>query len=107
MRQEEFIYSYNGPQVLAYAYDVNLKGHDIRTIERNADELLNACKDISLAVNTGKTKYMRLGRHQGLIANEHMIGSNSYKKVKTFKYLSSLVTNLNSIQKIIKCRLKA
>ena len=42
-------------QVLAYADDVNLIG-DIRTIERNADVLLNACKDIGLAVNTGKTK---------------------------------------------------
>ena len=32
--------------------DVNLIGDDIR-IERNADVLLNACKDIGLAVNTG------------------------------------------------------
>ena len=31
-------------QVLAYADDVNLIGDDIRTIERNADVLLNACK---------------------------------------------------------------
>ena len=38
-------------QVLAYADDVNLIGDDIRTIERNADVLLNACKDIGLAVN--------------------------------------------------------
>ena len=30
-------------QVLAYADDVNLIGEDIRTIERNADVLLNAC----------------------------------------------------------------
>ena len=42
-------------QVLAYADDENLGG-DIRTIERNADVLLNACKDIGLAVNIGKTK---------------------------------------------------
>ena len=48
-------------QVLAYA-DVNVIG-DIRTIERNAYVLLNACKDINLAVNTGKTKYMEIGRH--------------------------------------------
>ena len=40
--------------VLAYADDVNLIGNDIRTIERNADVLLNACKDIGLAVNLGK-----------------------------------------------------
>ena len=33
-------------QVLAYADDVNLLGDDIRTIERNADVLLNAYKDI-------------------------------------------------------------
>ena len=30
----------------------------------NTDVLLNACKDIGLAVNIGKTKYMEIGRHQ-------------------------------------------
>ena len=60
-------------------YDVNLISDDIRTIERNADVLLNACKDIGLAVNIGKTKYMEIGRHQVMIANEHIMGrSNSY-----------------------------
>ena len=48
-------------QVLACVDDVNLTGDDIRTIERNADVLLNACKDIGLAVNTRKTKYMETG----------------------------------------------
>ena len=53
--------------------------------------LLNACKDIGSAVNIGKTKYMEIGRHRGMAANEHIrIGSNSYEKVKTFKYLGSL-----------------
>ena len=42
-------------QVLAYAHDVNLIGDDIRTMEINADVLLNACKDIGLAVDTVKT----------------------------------------------------
>ena len=40
-------------QVLAYADDVNLIGDDIRII-KNAGVLLNGCKDIGLAVNTGK-----------------------------------------------------
>ena len=48
------------PIRFAYADDVNLICGDIRTIERNADVLLNACKDIGLAVNTGKTKYMEI-----------------------------------------------
>ena len=47
--------------------------------------LLNPCNDIGLAINIGKTKYMEVGRHQGMIANEHIrIGSNFYEKVKTF-----------------------
>ena len=41
--------------------DVNLIGDDIRTIERIVDVLLNACKGIGLAVNIGKTKYMKIG----------------------------------------------
>ena len=52
-------------------------------IERNADVLLKACKHIGLAVNTGKAKYMEIGRHRGMIPNAHIkIGSNSYEKVK-------------------------
>ena len=79
---------------MAYADDVNLIGDDIRTIERNADVLLNACKDIGFAVNIGKTKYMEIGRHRGMIANAHnKISSNSYEKVKTFKCLDCLLTN--------------
>ena len=50
-------------QVLAYADVVNLIGDDIRSIERNTHVILNTCKDIGLAVNTGKTKYMEIGRH--------------------------------------------
>ena len=38
---------------------------------------------VGLAVNIGKTKNMELGRHQGIIANEHIkTGSNSYEKLK-------------------------
>ena len=43
-----------------------------------------------------------------MIANEHIrIGSNFYEKVKSFKYLGTVVTNQNSIQEEIKCKLKA
>ena len=51
---------------------------------------------------------MEIGRHRGMITNAHIkIGSNPYKKVKTFKYLGSLLTNQNSIQEEIKRRLKS
>jgi Type IIA topoisomerase (DNA gyrase/topo II, topoisomerase IV), B subunit len=43
-----------------------------------------------------------------LIVNEHLwIGSISYVKIKTFKYLGSLVTNRNSAQEEITFRLEA
>ena len=46
---------------------------------------------------------MEIGRHRGVIANAHIkIGSNSYEKVKTFKYLGSLFINQNSIHEEIK-----
>ena len=51
---------------------------------------------------------MEIGRHGGIIANAHKmhkIGSNSYEKVETFKYLGSFLTNQNYIQEEIKCRL--
>ena len=84
--------------------DLNLIGDDFRTIERNADVLLNACKDIGLAVNTRKTKYMEVACHRGLMANEHiMVGSNSCEKAKIIKYVGSILTNQNSIQEEIKC----
>ena len=68
-----------------YGDDVNLIG-EIRTTERRADVLLNVCKDIGLAVNIGKTKYMEIGRHRGVISNEHIrIGCNSYEKAKILK----------------------
>ena len=38
---------------------------------------------------------------------QFLIGSNSYEKVKTFNYLGSLLTNQNSIQEEIQCRIKA
>ena len=39
-----------------------------RTVEGKADALLNACKDIGLAVNIGKTKYVKVGRLRGMKA---------------------------------------
>ena len=91
-------------------HDVNLIVDDIRTIERNIDVLLNACKDIGIALDVGKSNYLEVGhfRQQSMMANEHItVGSNSYEKVKTFKYLASLLKNQNYVHEEIKCGLKA
>jgi hypothetical protein len=70
--------------------------------------LLNAYKDIGLAVNVAKAKYMEVEYHRGMVANEHITaGSNSYEKAKTLKYLGSLLRNQNFSHVKIKYRLKA
>ena len=41
---------------------------------------------------------MEVGRHRGMMENEHIkIGSNSYEKVETFRYLGSLLTNQKKV----------
>ena len=45
--------------------------------------LLNTCKNVGLAVNTRKTKYMEVGGRQGMMANMHI----KMKKVQIFRLL--------------------
>jgi hypothetical protein len=47
-------------QLLVYADVVNLLGDNIDTIKENTEALI----DVGLEVNTEKTKYMLLSRHQ-------------------------------------------
>ena len=47
--------------------------------------MVKCLKDISLAVNVTKTKYMKVGCYRATKANEHiLIGSNSYENVNLF-----------------------
>ena len=50
--------------LMAYVIDVNLTGDYIGTIQRNADMLLNAQKNIHVSVHTWKTEYMEVERHR-------------------------------------------
>ena len=93
--------------IRSYADTVNLTSDDIIALERNGDVLLNACKHIGLAVNTGKTNCMEVGSHRDMMTNEHTtVGGNSYEKKKPFKYLHCLLTDQNYVHEEIKCRLK-
>jgi hypothetical protein len=50
-------------QLLVYA-DVNLLCDNIDTIKKNTETLIDANKEVSLEVNTEKTKYVLLFCHQ-------------------------------------------
>jgi hypothetical protein len=50
-------------QLFFYADDVNLLDDNTDTIKKNTRTLIDACKEVSLAVNRAKTKYILLSHH--------------------------------------------
>jgi hypothetical protein len=50
--------------LLVYPDDVNLLSDNIDAIKKNTETLIDASKEVGLEVNTEKTKYIFLFRHQ-------------------------------------------
>jgi hypothetical protein len=95
-------------QLLACADDVNLLGDNIDTINKNAETLIDANKEVGLEVNVEETKYMLVSRDQNADQNQDIkIGNRSFENVSQFKYLEMTVTDQNLIQDEIKRRLNS
>jgi hypothetical protein len=93
-------------QLLVYADDVNVQGDNIDTIKKNTATLIDAGKEVGLEVNTEKTKYMLLSRHQNAGQNYDIkIGNRSFENVAQFKHLGMTVTKKIFIEEEIKRRL--
>jgi L-lysine 2,3-aminomutase len=76
------------------------------TIKINTQTLIDASKEVGLEVNTEKTKYMLLSRHQNSGQNHDIeIANRSSENVAHFTRLGMTITNQNLIQKEIKRRL--
>jgi hypothetical protein len=85
-------------QLLVYADDMNLLGGKIVTT-KNTETLNGASKDVSLEVNTEKTKHMLLSCHQNPEQNHDIkIANRCFENVAEFRYLGTAVTNQNLIQ---------
>jgi len=84
-----------------------LLGGSVDNVQKNAEILVVATKEIGLDVNAHKTKCMTVSRDQNA-GRIHGVGFDIcyMERVEDFKYLGTTLTNQNSIQEEIKSRLK-
>jgi hypothetical protein len=95
-------------QVLVYADDMNLLGDNIDTIKKITVTSIDTSKKVGLEVNTEKTKYMLLSRHQN--AGQHhdiKMVNRCFENVDQFRYLETTVTDTNLLHDKIKRRLNS
>jgi hypothetical protein len=93
--------------VYIYADEVNILGGSVHTVKENVEVLVVATKETGLEVNADKPKYMVMSRDRNAVRGDSVkINNSSIEWVEEFKYLGTMLTDQNSIQEEIKCRLK-
>jgi len=90
--------------LLKHACDFHILGEHMNTIERNRS-CVRGKWEVSLNVNTEKTKYMVVYRQQN-IRQYHslLIANTSFVYVTKFKHLVTTVTNQNYIHEEIRSK---
>jgi hypothetical protein len=85
-------------QLLVCADDVNMLGDNVDTIKKSTETLIGNSNKFGLEVNSEKTKYMLLSRHQNGRQNHDIkIGNRWFENVAKSKYFRVTVTNPNLI----------
>jgi hypothetical protein len=76
--------------------------------QKNTKALLQASREDGLQVNTGKTKYVVMSRHQNVGQNHNLLAAiKSLENVAKFKYFGKWVTRQDRIHEEIKSSLNS
>jgi hypothetical protein len=92
-------------QLLLYADDANMLCENINAIKKNTEALSEVDRKVSLEVNTEKTKYMIIHRHQSAGQNYNL--HKFFESVAKLKCFGTTVTNQKCIYEENKIRLKS
>jgi hypothetical protein len=83
-------------QLLVYVDDVCLLGSNKDITKKNTETVFGASKEVCLAVNAEKAKYMLMSYHQNAVHYHNIkIANRSFGNVAEFKYLRTAATNQN------------
>jgi hypothetical protein len=74
-------------ELMVYVDDMNLLGDNLGSMKKNTENLIGASKEVGLEVDTEKTKYMLLSRHQNAGQNYDIkIANKSFENVTKFEF---------------------
>jgi hypothetical protein len=95
-------------QLLVYAYDVNILGGSVHTIEKNTEALVVGSKKTGIQAIADKTKYTVMSRDENAGRSQNIKTDNSsFERVEQLKYLGTSLMYQNCIQEEFKSRLKS
>jgi hypothetical protein len=92
--------------LLAYADDIILMDESQDGVKRLCGRLNDAAQKVGLQINEQKTEYMIIGR-QNWMDQVLEVDHFKFKRVNSFKYLGSIVTEKNDITKEVAARIQA
>jgi hypothetical protein len=91
-----------------YSGVVRIVSGSTRTVNKNSEALITANKETGVAANAKEAKHMVMSCDEQAGQNHSiMTVHKSSESVEQVKYLGTTLTNQNSIQEEIKCRLKS